>query len=322
MHRLPVRAATVVVSAALMLGGCSIEPAAAPTPSPDDPRATSSRATPASPSSGGFPSVDSTGPRVSVAQMSTHTGNLSTSADGQVIERMVINGNLTIRHNNVIVRDVLIRGVGRYMVHVDNVDARCPSNVKVEYTEVDGSRVGPNQIPVYAECGATFDHLYVHGSGRGIRLVSNSVVSNSFVIAHRHEGGMHRTAIGHNGGSNNTVYHNTLYCEGTNCSSAVSSYGDFAQVDGFRLENNLLATTAYYCVYGGSGPVGGSNAFPHGSNVKIINNHFSTIYAADCGQSAPINTASFANGVRGNECHGNVWHESRMSADTACGPKR
>src|SRR5690606_35919302 len=137
----------------------------------------------------------------------------------------------------------------------------------VEYTEVNGGNVSPDQIPVYAQCGGTFDHLYVHDSGRGFRLVSNGTITNSYAIANRHEGSMHRTAVGMNGGSNNKIIHNTLYCGGPpGCSSAVSAYGDFAVVDGFRLENNLMATTGHYCTYGGNLT---SKPFPLAYDVKI-----------------------------------------------------
>ena len=84
-------------------------------------------------------------------------------------------------------------------------------------------------------------------------------------------------------------------------------YGDFNTIDGYRIEHNLLASTGSYCAYGGSVT---SKPYPEGSNIRFIDNHFSTEFFSTCGRYGPV--SSFDNNVRGNVFTGNVWHESGL----------
>lgn len=276
--------------------------APAPTTSPEP---TTTAPQPVAPVSGGFPTLDSTGPRVA---STSSTGSLSSSANGQVISQVTVNGRLTIRHDNVTVRDVTVNGTGTYMINVVNkADGTCPANVRIEYTEVNGANAAENDIPLYApRCGYVFDHGYVHNVGRTSRLVNNTTISNSYVVSNRTgDSGAHRGAVGTNGGSNNQIINNVLMCEGVGCSAAIPMYGDFAPVSGLLVQHNLLATTGSYCAYGGSLD---GKAYPDGSNIKFIDNHFSTKYWDTCGRYGTV--SGFENGVRGNAWSGNVWHES------------
>jgi hypothetical protein len=278
-------------------------PSASPSPSPSPSPTPTTTAPPAQ----GFPTPATTGPR----SASTATqGSLATSSNGQVIERLTINGRLTIQHDNVTVRDVTVMGTGTYMIYIrSKADGKCPTNARIEYTEVDGKNAPADAIAVYGPCGFTFDRGEIRNTGRGLRLVNNATVSNSYVYTARTWDGAHRTAIGHNGGSNLRVINNALYCELTGCSSAVSFYGDFAQVDDVLVQGNIMSTTGRYCIHGGSVS---SKPYPDGTNVRILDNHFSTSLGAKCGVSGPL--ASFEGGVRGNEYRGNVWHETGQPA--------
>jgi hypothetical protein len=252
----------------------------------------------------GFPSPENSGPRVSAIHA---TDSIDTSSTGQVIERLTVNGRLTIQHDDVVVRDVTVLGTSTYMILIEpKADGQCPSNVQIEYTEIDGQNAPADAIAVYGNhCGFTFDHGQIHNTGRGLRLGSNVTVSNSYVYVNRTWDGAHRTAIGNNGGSNLRIVHNTLFCELRGCSAALSFYGDSAPVDNVLVEDNLLATTGQYCIHGGSVS---SKDHPNGVNVRILNNHFSTSLGSRCGRAGPL--ASFDNGVRGNQFSGNVWHET------------
>lgn len=232
---------------------------------------------------------------------------MSSSAAGETIERVTVNGRLTISHDNVTVSDVTINGTGTYMLYITTkADGTCPTGVRVEYTEIDGSNAAENDIPIYMDCGGVFDHGYVHDVGRTSRLTDNGTVSNSYVFSNRTGGsGAHRGAVGTNGGSNNQIINNVLMCEGVGCSAAIPMYGDFAPVDGMLVQHNLLATTGGYCAYGGSVS---SKEFGQGSNVRFIDNHFSTRFFDTCGKYGTV--TSFDPGVRGNVWSGNVWHET------------
>ncbi len=190
---------------------------------------------------------------------------------------------------------------------VEKADGTCPINVLIEYAEVDGTNAADSDVPIYSpRCGYTFDHGYVHDVGRTSQLVNDTTISNSYFHTSRiGTSGSHRGAVGTGGGSNNQIINNVLICEGVGCSAAIPMYGDFAAVDGMLVKHNLLATTGSYCAHGGSIA---SKSYPEGSDIRFIDNHFSTRFFDTCGHYGPI--AGFANGVRGNQWSGNVWHES------------
>jgi hypothetical protein len=284
-------------------------PVGAPTTSRPSP--TSSAAPdaeiPAAP--GDFPTPASTGPRVPESALRA-SGTVESQYDGQVIEGLDIVGNVRISHDDVVVRDSRVRFTSTYGLHVRKAaDGSCPENVRFEYVEVDGSRAADSDIPVYGgSCGWTLDHAHVHDTGRAVRVVNDVVVSNSYIRTNRTGSDAHRGAVGSNGGRNNAIIGNVLICEGTGCSAAVPMYGDFAPVSGILVQDNLIATTGGYCVYGGSV---NSKEYPDGSGVRFIGNRFSTRFFDSCGRFGVI--AGFERGVRGNEFTGNVWHETGES---------
>lgn len=264
------------------------------------------------PSSGDpvFPTIASTGPRTANL---TASGPVTSSSDGQIIQNLDVTGQVNIRNDNVVVRDVRIHGTGTYMITTSKKsDGQCPVNVRFEYIEIDGAQAAENDIPIYSACGnMTIDHAYVHNVGRSSRLTNNVTVSNSYVFSNRTgDSGAHRGAVGINGGSDNVIYNNVLRCQGTGCSAAIPNYGDFAPIVNLRIEHNLLATTGSYCAYGGSLP---GKPYPDGTNIDFIDNHFSTEFYPGCGHFGPV--SGFANNVRGNEWRGNVWHETGLPVD-------
>lgn len=252
-----------------------------------------------------FPTPQTTGPRTTTLAPS---GPVTSSSEGQIIQNLEVTGQVNIRHDNVIVRDVRIYGIGTYMITTSTKsDGQCPVNVRFEYIEIDGTQAAENDIPIFSNCGnMVVDHAYVHEVGRSSRLTNNMTISNSYIFSSRTgDSGAHRGGVGINGGSDNVIYNNVLKCEGTGCSAAIPNYGDFSPVVNLRIEHNLLATTGGFCAYGGSLP---AKPYPEGSNIDFINNHFSTEYWPDCGRYGTV--SGFANGERGNEWYGNVWHET------------
>ncbi|WP_193311271.1 right-handed parallel beta-helix repeat-containing protein [Georgenia satyanarayanai] len=278
----------------------------APEPTPEPQPTPAPEPTPAPGTDGQWPTPETTGPRYDADRRVT--GGFESSRDGEVIERLEIDGRLTVTHDNVTVRDVTVNGTGTYMVQVKpGNDGQCPENVRFEYVEIDGAKAAENDIPLYSpDCGYTFDHGHIHNVGRASRVVHDTTISNSYIFSDRTgNSGAHRGGIGNNGGTNNALLNNVIKCEGTGCSAALPMYGDFRTIDGYRVEGNLLATTGSYCAYGGSLD---SKPFPDGRNIRFIDNHFSTEYFDSCGRYGAI--SGFDDGVRGNEWKGNVWHET------------
>lgn len=284
-------------------------PTPEPTPTPTPEPTPAPKPTPAPAPDGEYgpwPTPETTGPRH--APTRTVKGGFASSRDGEVIERLEIEGRLTVTHDNVTVRDVKVNGTGTYMVQVkEGADGKCPENVRFEYVEIDGSNAKENDIPLYSpDCGYTFDHGHIHGVGRASRVVHDTTISNSYIFSDRTgDSGAHRGGVGNNGGTNNALVNNVIKCEGKGCSAALPMYGDFRTIDGYRIEHNLLATTGSYCAYGGS--LSGK-PYPNGRNIQFIDNHFSTEYFDTCGKYGAI--SGFADGVRGNTWEGNVWHET------------
>lgn len=262
---------------------------------------------------GGYPLPDltgranpcNTGPRYECT--STYSGNFATSNDGQVIEGMCIDGELRINHNDVIVRDTKVSSGGLYGLDIGRDSPTCPTNTLIEYVEIDRSSATGIPWGSYQRCagGQTYDHIYMHGVGRGLLVYGNLTITNSYIYAHRDEAGAHRTAISTHGGDNFTVANNTFICANNNCSSAVNMYSDYAPVTNYLLQNNLVAGGSI-CVRGGQ-----THNYPNDTHdIRILNNRFSTIYAPQCGTLQVL--AQFDTIAPGNIRSGNVWHESSL----------
>lgn len=251
-----------------------------------------------------FPTIDTTGPRTTSL---TASGGVTSTSAGQLIERKNITGQLKIAHDNVTVRDVRVNGIGTYMVTVvPKSGGSCPTGVRFEYIEINGVNAAENDIPVYANCPFVIDRAYVHNVGRSSRLTNNQTIENSYIFSDRTgDSGAHRGGVGINGGNNNIIRNNVLKCRGVGCSAAIPNYGDFSTVSNLLIEHNLVSTSGGYCMYGGSLD---SKPYPDGSNIRIINNHFSREFNSKCGQFGPL--AGWEGNIRGNVSSGNIWHET------------
>ena len=252
----------------------------------------------------GWPTASSTGPRYECA--TTLTGRIQTTSDGQVFDNVCINGGLDINHNNVVVRDVAIMGSGLYPLDIGPDSPTCPTNLTIEYTEVDMSNINSNALPIYQRCGGdhSFDHIKVHNCARGMQLIGGGVsVTDSYIYCHRTWEGDHRTAISSHGGTGFTVTHNTFMCVGDNCSSSVNMYSDYAPMTDYLFQDNLVAGGTI-CVRGGETHVYATQT----SSIRVINNRFSTHYNPLCGVYQPF--AQFDENAPGNVQSGNVYHES------------
>lgn len=253
----------------------------------------------------GYPSPSNTGPRF--APTDTTSGTLISSAPSQVIERLDITGRIIVRHSNVTVRDVTVHSTNLYAILVEAPSGgSCPTGVTIEYTEVEGLDPGTatHTTGIYANCGTTIDHVYIHGTSLGVRLLNDSTLTNSYLHASRNFAGAHREGVICNGGARNTLQHNSIFCTGGGCTAALSPLGDFAAIEDWLIQDNLFATDGGYCAYGGSEA---SESFPDASNVQFINNHFSTAINPLCGSFGYLTAFEAA---RGNVFTGNVWHET------------
>jgi hypothetical protein len=255
----------------------------------------------------GYTNSCNTGPRYECT--STLSG-LTTSSNGQVIERVCINGSLEIRHDNVTVRDVKIMGTGTYALDIGQNMTVCPSNLRVEFTEVNMINAANMDIGVYQRCKSTvgvhtFDRMEVHNAGRGMMMYGNIVITNSYFYSSRTAEGAHRTSLSTHGGDNFTVTGSTFICVNTGCSSSVNMYSDYAPVTNYLFQSNVLAGGSI-CLRGGE-----THSFPNDTHdIRVLNNRFSQVYYPECGSLQEF--AQFDESAPGNVRSGNVYHESGL----------
>lgn len=283
---------------------------AVPAPAPTPPAAPGSGCTPLTTGQGGYPLPNlvgyandcNTGPRYACT---TTQGTLTTSYHGQVIDRMCINGSLEIRHNNVTVRDVLVMGTGTYALDIGQDTAVCPSNLRVEYTEINMTNAANMDWGIYQRCagGHVFDHIKVMYAGRGIMTYGNLTLNQSYVYSNRTQPDAHRTAFSTHGGANFTITGNTLICVNTGCSSSLNIYSDYAPATNILIQSNVVAGGSI-CMRGGE-----THAYATQTHdIRVLNNRFSTVYAPQCGTLQAF--GQFDAAAPGNVRSGNVWHES------------
>lgn len=147
----------------------------------------------------------------------------------------------------------------------------------------------------------------VHNTGRGANFRNNVRIEDSYFHDFVYVSGAHQSAIGSNGGSNNTILHNNIQCNGvggSGCSGALVMYGDFDPVDNILVQNNLFNTDGSYCTYAGSAGVASGKPYPHGTNVRYVDNRFGKKYYSGCGDNGPV--AAWENNS-GNVWSGNAW---------------
>lgn len=318
-------AAATIVWVAIALPGCSLLHEGEPTASAPSPVETAvdrnpviegENCTPSSTGEGGYPLPDldgyandcNTGPRHQCE--TTVEGPFLTKHDGQILDRLCIEGSLEIRHDDVIVRDVLIMGTGTYALDIGQDMDSCPANLRVEFTEVNMTNAGPTDWGIYQRCagGHIFDHVKVMYAGRGVLSYGDVVFHASYVYSNRTKPEAHRTAFSTHGGDGFALTDSTFICVNTGCSSAVNIYSDFAPATDVLIEGNVLA--------GGSICLRGGQTHDYAEqthDIRVINNRFSTLYAPECGTHQAL--AQFDEHAPGNLRSGNVWHESGAPLD-------
>lgn len=253
----------------------------------------------------GYANACNTGPRY---ECTSTQGSLTTSSDGQVIKGICINGSLDIRHDDITVRDVKIMGTSTYALDIGEDEATCPSNLKIEYTEVNMNNADNLDWGVYQRCKSTvgvhaFDHLKVHNAGRGMLVYGNVVVTNSYFYSSRTVEGAHRSALSTHGGDNFTVTGSTFICVNLHCSSSVNMYSDYAPVTNYLFEANVLAGGSI-CLRGGQ-----THNHPNDTHdIRVLNNRFSQLYYPECGSLRAF--AQFDSSAPGNIRSGNRYHET------------
>lgn len=251
-----------------------------------------------------FPTASSTGWKASaIGHLKRYSGPTTIRRSGTVIDGRDIRSPLVIRANNVTIkRSRILSPTASYAVQLDGGF----SGLSLSYVEV-APQSGQHPDRAIASFGTnmSLDHVYVHGTQRGIATGDGTRVIRSYVDGLNNSSGNHATAVMSIGGVQNvTLRGNTFGCGTGQCSSAMSVYPENANGgpnDNWTIDGNLF-NGGGYCVYLGYTPSAGESP---NTNMRVTNNSFGTKYAARCGDFGPVASWSWS---RGNVWTNNVWY--------------
>jgi hypothetical protein len=201
----------------------------------------------------------------------TSSGSIATTHPGQVIEGMLIRGGISIRHDNVIVRNTkVVNDGGSIGIEVPYGARSDVSRFTLENVSIVGT--GSPEIyqqavsGVYASVHAT--RVYISGFGGGFRpFRGGSTIEYTMVENIRTHSGSHNTGMSTRGGDGSTVQRNWI--EGSS-SSALSLYPDGSPITNFTARQNVLDGGGY-SIYAGDSKTYGDQTYP----VRFLDNRFS-----------------------------------------------
>jgi hypothetical protein len=252
----------------------------------------------------GFPGVTNTGVPAGVT-LRKKSGVLKITKRGTVVDGIDLTGCISVSASNVTIKRSKISGscAEGTIGPAYNADF---TNLVIEDVEIDGL----NESTSYSVIGGadfTCRRCNLHGGGTGIRAGSNTVVEDSWLHGNHVGGESHNTAMSIHGGSNITIRHNWLQCDGGwNCSSALSLYTPDGPIDHVLVENNLFSGGGY-CVY--AGVYNRDGGIVAATYVRFLNNGFLTNQWPKCGDLGPV--AGWEAPAEGNQWSGNYWYPNR-----------
>ena len=234
-------------------------------------------------------------------------GDLKITKSGTVINGIDLRGCISLAASNVTIKRSRLRGSCAEGTIGPFYGANY-TNILIEDVEIDGM----NQSTSYSLVGGrsfTCRRCNLHGGGTGIRAGSNVVVEDSYLHDNHVGGESHNTAMSIHGGSNITIRHNHLQCDGGwNCSSALSLYTADGAIDHVLVEENLFSGGGY-CVYGGVYNRDGK--IIAATHVQFLRNGFLTNQWPKCGDLGPV--AGWEAPAEGNVWSGNYWYPNRSN---------
>jgi hypothetical protein len=251
-----------------------------------------------------FPTAKSTGWTASkVHTLRPYKGPTVITKSGTVIDGKDIRRPLVIRANDVTIkRSRILSPTTDFVVQLASRYTR----LTLRYVEI-GRLPGQHPDRAVASFGTRLklNHVYVHGTQRGIATGDGTRVYNSYVDGLDNSSENHATAVMSIGGVHDVVLrHNTFGCGTGYCSSAMSVYpqNDFGGPnDNWTIDRNLF-NGGGYCVYLGYSPDEGERP---NTNMRVTNNSFGTKYSSRCGDYGPVASWSWS---KGNTWTGNVWY--------------
>lgn len=243
----------------------------------------------------GFPDATNTGVAGCPA-LTTHNGDITASTNGQVIQNMVINGDIDVEADNVTIKCVKLNKQGNASNFTPfAINASNATGTIISHVELNGNDVyGPNAEVQGSDY--TAEYVDVHNAEDGWHVGGNTRITDSYchdmLYADGADGPTHSDCIqafGYGGAnysnpvSNITISHNTIkpweghayigQCPSSGCqhaNSAIFLKTDFGKIDNVFIDDNLMYNGTYtiYSV------TGNCDACGPPTNVRITNNRF------------------------------------------------
>jgi hypothetical protein len=233
-------------------------------------------------SGAGFPDASNTGARGTLSRR--EGGTITTN--GTVIQNALITSQLTVRADNVVLRNVTIQSDDLYGL------LSYGTNTVIEDATIIGT-AGDTLAGIAAYDGSlTARRVDVSGSEDGVRLTDNSVLADSYVHGLAGTSSSHYDGVTADGYRGWTISHNTIINDYGQTAAVWIGDPRYAPSEGV-LANNYLAGGGY-AVYAGPGT---------GAGLRVTGNVFSTLIHARGGYWGPITSWSNA----GNTWSGNTW---------------
>jgi hypothetical protein len=247
--------------AVLAAGLTTIVTVQATTVASAQPRADASRVSPTSPIPRGWPRPRTTGPRGDLRSVDGHT----ITRDGAVLENVEVQGTLTIRADDVTIRNVRVNADSYYGILVEG------EGTVIQRTSV----VGVNRkvmAGISVEGSARIWRAEVRDVEDGIRLADRSSVRRSLIHRLRGDSGSHYDAVTADGYTGWRIVHNTILNPHTQTAAVWVGDPRYAPSAGV-LRDNYIAGGGY-TIYAGHGT---------GKGIRVVDNLFSTRYYRSSG---------------------------------------
>ena len=246
----------------------------------------SSRVSATSPIPEGWPTRRSTGPRGELRSVAGHT----ITEDGTVLEDVVVQGTLTIRADDVTLRNVRVNADSYYGVLVHG------ANTLIQRASVVGTNLEVMAGIAVNSGDARIRRTEVRGVEDGIRLSDNSRVRRSLIHDLRGDDSSHFDGVTADGSTGWRIVHNTILNPHTQTAAVWVGDERYDDSEGV-LRDNYLAGGGY-TIYAGPGI---------GKGIRVLDNRFSTRYFPRSGHWGVSSSWEST----GNTWSGNRWADGR-----------
>jgi hypothetical protein len=265
--------------------GGSEEPTPASTPAPTVSESASTSPTTAGGSTDaptGWPNAQNTGAKGTLEPISGRT----ITADGTTLENVMVNGQLTIKADNVTLRNVHVKTDSYYGVLTYG------RNLLIEDSTLEGKVGTTAGLAAYEQGSFVARRLNVFNSEDGVRLADNSKLFDSYIHDLVGTSGAHYDSVTADMYTGWEIVHNTILNQHSWTAAVWVGDPRYDPSSGL-LKNNFLAGGGYV-IYGGPGTSPG---------IHVVDNVFSTRYFPRGGYWGPVTYWEPA----GNTWSGNTW---------------